>query len=418
LYGGPANTNPTGTSSAPSTLNFRAFVSNPFNPSITGTISPALNIIDATQDLLSSFTVDLSSTTSSAGMMVESPKRDRTVVFSPTTNTSQTNTLGIVDNAKETGSGSVTLPGSTESMFVWIDNTTLFTAVPTAPMNGGPAGAVLQVDISNQTITATIPVPGAHFVIPNPSGNQILAISDSANSVTILAPALLATGGGVTPVSGTFDRPVWAVFSPDGLTAYVMNCGAQCAGTAASIAVVDMTASPPAVTSTVPVPAATMALMANGNLYVAGTPVQSGVDCAANLCGVLTVFPSANLTATPETFAITDGYHNRMVQAQNGQLFIGSRTCTNIIAAGSTPGRGCLSVLNTAPGGTVYTSAQNGDVTGIEPISTRTQVYVCQGGALEIYDTSHDVGSGSQLQLQPTQVTITGQATDVKLADF
>ena len=187
---------------------------------------------------------------------------------------------------------------------------------------------------------------------------------------------------------------------------------------AASIAVVDMTQSPPVVSSTVPVPAATMGLLANGNLYVAGTPVTSGVDCTASLCGVLTVFPAANLAATPATFAITDGYHTRMVQAQNGQLFIGSRTCTNVIASGSTPGRGCLSVVNTAAGGKVYTSTQNGDVTGIEPIVTRTQVYVCEGGGLQIYDTSTDLGSGGQLQLQATQVTITGQAIDVKLADF
>ena len=415
-------TGPRGTSTAPSTLNYRAFVSNPFNPNATGSFFPGLNIIDATQDLLSFFDVDLSGTTASAGMMVESPTRDRTVMFSPATSTSPNNALGIVNNAQEKGSGSVTLPGPTESMFVWIDNQTLFTAIPTAAVNGQPAGAVLRVDIANQAITATVPVAGAHFVIPSPSGNQILVISDTADSVTVLAPALITTGNpdnALTPVSGTFDRPVWAVFSSDGSTAYVMNCGAQCAGVAASVAVVDMRQSPPTVTSTVPVAAATMGVLANGTLYVAGTPLANAVDCSATLCGVVTVFPSANLAAPPATFAITDGYHDHMVLAQNGQLFIGSRTCTNVTASGSTPGRGCLSVLNTAPGGKVYTSSQNGDVTGIEPISTRTQVYVCEGGALQIYDTSHDIGiSGSQLTLQKTQIAITGQAIDVKLADF
>jgi hypothetical protein len=103
--------------------------------------------------------------------------------------------------------------------------------------------------------------------------------------------------------------------------------------------------------------------------------------------------------------------------APNNQLFIGSRTCTNVIAAGTTPGRGCLSVLNTG-GGTVYTGAQNGDVTGIQPILNRTVVYVCEGGILTIYDTALDLGNHRQLQPQKTQVTISGQAVDVKLVDF
>jgi hypothetical protein len=103
--------------------------------------------------------------------------------------------------------------------------------------------------------------------------------------------------------------------------------------------------------------------------------------------------------------------------APNNQLFIGSRTCTNVIAAGTTPGRGCLSVLNTG-GGTVYTAAQNGDVTGIQPILNRTVVYVCEGGILTIYDTALDLGNHRQLQPQKTQVTISGQAVDVKLVDF
>jgi len=402
-------------------LKFRVFVSNPLNPSFTGAIFPALNIIDATKDVLSFFDVSLIGTVSNAGMMVESPKRDRTIVFSPTTNTSPNNQLAVVNNATESASGSVTLPGATESMFVTGDSSTLFTAVPTAAVPGQPAGAVLEIDLTKRTVTATIPVAGARFVIPSPNGNQILVVSDTANAVTVIAPSLISTGNPLTPVSTspglTFDKPVWAAFSSDGATAYVMNCGPQCGGTTASIAVVDMAATAPAVTSIVPVAAATYGVISGGNLYVAGTPVSSGVDCVANLCGVLTVFPSADLTAAPLTLAITDGYHNRMIVAPNNQLFIGSRTCTDVIAAGSTPGRGCLSVINTGAG-TVYTAGQNGDVTGIEPIDGRAVVYVCEGGGIQIYDTASDLGSNHQLQLQTTQITLTGQAVDVKLADF
>jgi hypothetical protein len=395
-------------------LSFRAFISNPVNPTFTGANFPALNIVDATKDKLSPFDVSLLGTSTSAGMMVESPKRDRTVVFSPTTDIAANNEFAIVNNAKESASGSITLPGPTESFFVWSDDTTLYAAIPTEPIAGQPAGAVIQADISKNNITATIPVAGAHYLVPSPSGNQILAISDSANAVTILSPALIAGGGGTTTVTG-FDKPVWAVFSSDGSTAYIMNCGPECGGTTASISVLDMGSA--SISNTVPVPAATTGLLDGGNLYVAGTPVASGVNCQTNLCGVLSVFAGANLAAPPSTFAITDGYHNRMVQASNTQLFIGARTCTNVVGSGNTPGRGCLSVFNEA-GGKAYTAAQNGDVTGIEPILQRTVVYVCEGGAIQIYDTAADLGAQQQLQLQKTQVTVTGQAIDVKLADF
>jgi hypothetical protein len=408
-------------------LTFRAFVSNPLNPTVIGSIFSGLNIIDARRDVLSALDVDLSTTAASAGLMVESPKRDRTVVFSPTTDTSQNNTLAIVDNAREIASGSVTLPGPTESMFVWTDDSTLFTAIPTAPVSGQPAGAVLQIDTLTNSIIATIPIPGAHFVVPSPSGNAILAISDTANAVTVIAPSLIAignsTGNPLKPVTGSFDKPVWAVFSSDGSTAYVMNCGPQCGGTAASVTVVDMTQNPPVVTLTVPVAAATYGILSGGNLYIAGTPVSSGANCQTTLCGVLTIFAGADLTATPTTLAITNGYHNRIVPGPNNQLFIGSRICTNVIATSNSPGRGCLSVVNTGAN-TVYTAAQNGDVTGIRPIDDRTVVYVCEGGSLQIYDTNFDLASGHQLQVQPTrpdgtgQVAITGQAIDVILADF
>jgi hypothetical protein len=246
-------------------------------------------------------------------------------------------------------------------------------------------------------------------------------ISDTANAVTVLAPAFISTGNALTPVTaapGTFDKPVWAVFSSDGSVAYVMNCGPECGGSAAGIVAVDMTQNPPLASPPVAVPAATTGLINGSNLYVAGTPPSAGVDCQANFCGLLTVFPGANLSATPNAFAITDGYHDNLVMAPNNQLFIASRNCTNVIAIGSTPARGCLSVLNTG-GGTVYTAAQNGDVTGIQPILNRTVVYVCEGGAFRIYDTALDLGSQRKLVPQTTtEITVVGQAIDVKLVDF
>jgi hypothetical protein len=405
-------------------LTFRAFVSNPVNPSSSGGGFPGLDIVDATKDVVSPFQVSLSGTVGSAGMMVETPKRDLTVVFSPSGSFSAGSALAIVNNASESASSSVSLAGPTESMFAWIDSTTLFAAVPTAPVSGQSPGAVVQVSLANASVAATIPVAGARFLVPSPSGNQILVISDTADTVSILSPSLISTGNALTTValnSGvSFDKPVWAVFSSDGSTAYVMNCGPECGGTAINpgIVTVDMTQNPPMAMSVVDVSGgATTGLLSGGNLYVAGSHPAAGTDCAANLCGTLTVFPGANLSGTASSFQITDGYHDRLVMAPNNQLFIGARTCTNVIAAGTTPSRGCLSVLNTG-GGTVYTAAQNGDVTGIQPILNRTVVYVCEGGVLTIYDTALDLGNGRRLEPQKTQVAIAGQAVDVKLVDF
>ena len=89
-------------------------------------------------------------------------------------------------------------------------------------------------------------------------------------------------------------------------------------------------------------------------------------------------------------------------------MFVGSRSCSNVTS--STETRGCLAIFDTA-NSKVTIPPQNGDVTGIEPIPNRNVVYVCQGGGLQIYDTTTD-------QLQTTQVNIVGQAIDVKVVDF
>jgi hypothetical protein len=95
----------------------------------------------------------------------------------------------------------------------------------------------------------------------------------------------------------------------------------------------------------------------------------------------------------------------------NGQVFIGARGCTNLTASNNAQGevRGCLSIYNTQTSAVTVPPAQ-GNVTGIQPITGRTVVYVCQNGALQIYDTSTDA-------LQATQVSVVGQAFDVLLVD-
>src|SRR5260370_37622590 len=60
-------------------LKFRAFVSNPRDVTSSGIVIPALVIVDASKDVLSLSGVSLSGTLPDAGMMVLTPKRDRTL---------------------------------------------------------------------------------------------------------------------------------------------------------------------------------------------------------------------------------------------------------------------------------------------------------------------------------------------------
>jgi hypothetical protein len=119
--------------------------------------------------------------------------------------------------------------------------------------------------------------------------------------------------------------------------------------------------------------------------------------------------------AVTATATITDGYHDRMQMGANGQLFIGSHTCTTINASGEI--RGCLSIVNAAtPSGITSSSVvippQSGDVTGLQAITNRNVVYVCQGGTFLVFDTTTD-----KLLVQSKTINIVGQPTDVLLVD-
>ncbi len=410
--------NNSNTQSSQSKLTHRVFVSNPLHPTSGGGGAPALEIIDDSKDVLSPFLVSLSGAGPDAGLMAVSPKKDRTLVFSPSSNS-----LGIVDNTTESAIGSVALLGPTESIFISEDDITAFVAVPGALVSGQPtAGAVERINISTGAVTATIPIPGAHFLIPNPAGNQIMVISDSADAVTMLAPSLIDSGNPLTAVTGSFDRPTWAVFDSGGSTAFIINCGQECGGLMpASVAVIDMSQNPPAPLAAAPAPiavtgGASIGFLNGSSLYLAGT--APGSNCAsaspatsATTCGRFTVFDTSSLTLGGSV-TITDGRHNRMEMGANGQLFIGARNCTNVNLPSDV--RGCLSMVNTIGSisqASVTAAPDNGDVTGIAPIPSRNVVYVCEGGLFRIYDTTTD-------KLQSDQISIIGQPIDVKVVDF
>jgi hypothetical protein len=413
-------------STKPSGLAFRVFISNALYPTTTGTTgpnAPVLNIVNAAinEDILSLSVVSLVGSSTQPGLMALAPNLQSTLVYSQIGNT-----VTVVDNAKETVATvaggttpvpAITLPGLTESIAVSPFATAAYAAVPTAPVFGQNPGAVQVLNLQNGSTTASIPVPGARFVLCSPDGNHLLVFSDNSDIVTVITTVFIGTNTDPRSYITGFDRPVWGIFTSNS-SAFVMDCGAQCGGKAAGVSVLNLGAS--SASSTTPVSAATYGVFNNSTLYVAGTPPGSntcaGSPTSATTCGRLSVVDTASMTVTGSA-VIPDGYHDRMQISQNGQLYIGSHSCTNINISGGEV-RGCLSIFNTSNGGVVI-PPNNGDVTGLQQITGRDIVYVIQNGGLQIYDTDTN-----QLQVTPGdtqnndgQVDIVGQLYDVKLVN-
>jgi hypothetical protein len=419
------SSSPATTNKGPSKLKFRAFVSNALFPSGTGSSLPVLNIVDASQDVLSTSVISLAGNSTQPGLMALSSNLEFTLIFS-----ASGNTVTLINNSTEgiaTSGGSsapvpaINLPGFTESMFIGNSNTTAYAAVPTAPITGQSPGAVEALNLQTGSIAASIPVPGAHFIVPSADGNHILVFSDNSDTVTVIATILVGTHTDPRSFITGFDRPVWGIFT-DTASAYILNCGAQCGGTTAAVSLQAGLPAPgttiPFSGTRIPVSGATMGLISGSALYVAGTPPATacGSGTGAPSCGKLSIVDTSSMTVKGSA-TITDGYHDRMEVSQDGQLFIGARDCSNVNVSGGEV-RGCLSIFNTHSSKVVI-PPQIGDATGIQPIAGRNVVYVVQNGVLGIYDTTTD-----KLQVSPTnslnnngQVDIVGQLFDVKLVD-
>ncbi len=390
-------------------LKFRAFVSN----SLSGG-APVINIVDATQDVLSPASISLFGTVPQAGLMAVSPDLRLTLVFSPPGD------IAVIDNATETqasGVQTVSLPGLTESIAIANTSATAYAAVPDAPVAGQAPGAVVAINLTDGTVQATIPVPGAHYLVLSPDGSSLLVFSDNSNNVTVIATGLIGTSNDPRqPVGGIccFDRPVWGVFA-DSATAYIFNCGAECpGGVAAGITTFDVGS--PAPGPTVALSGATYGILNGGVLYVAGTPPHTACSAGAAgapSCGTLNLVDVSSMKVMNSSpITVTDGYHNRMAMGSDGQLFIGAKSCTSIGVIGDEI-RGCLSIYDTS-NSTVVIPPQIGDATGIEPIPGRHIVYVCEGGVFQVFDTTTDK---LLVQVNPPPIDIVGYNIDVKVVD-
>lgn len=463
-----------GSSTQSSGLKFRAFITNNVS---AGTATAGVYVVDASKDVRPP--VSPISAGSTPGMMVVTPNRAETLVFSGNGTQFSDNTFSIIGNASEANIAHLTLPGMTESIVVSPDSSTAYVAVPNAFVVGQSPGIVEIISLGSGTKAGEVSCPPVnppspvciwpagvpqgfnppyHYVSISNTGNRVLAFSEGPDSVAdvvaVITPSSLGTSSPTVSFVPGFDHPVAAFFSSDDATAYVLNCGRECGGTQASLQTLDLrtnTAGPstvvctsggnPTCVGTVDLTAGTVGLLNGSTLFVAGTPSAqpcTGQTTAATTCGTLSIVDLSTMTVTNTSpIVITDGYHNRLALGANGQLFIGAHTCTEVIPPLPPPTgaevRGCLSVYNTlsvavgtVPAGGVLIPPANGDVTGIQPIATRQVVYVVQGqgvslgGSLYIYDATTDtLEHNPNDPNNPGQINgLVGSFVDVKTVDF
>jgi len=230
----------------------------------------------------------------------------------------------------------------------------------------------------------------------------------------------------------TFDRPVKAVFSADGSTAYILNCGPECGGNKSSVSLLPVA---PMIylsgqqsgllpttgnVTTIPVPGgASNALVTTSTMYVVGQQPQP-VQGQTLYTGNLTVLNLANNTVVPSTSAspnpvsISDGAPgaiSRMLLADDNTLWIGMTKCTNGVRAATGQLDGCLTMVNTTNNTVTLLEPYLGDLTGIAAVEGLEKIYVAQGGQVYIYSTK----DGSAIDNQ--YVTVTGMAFDVSYMD-
>jgi len=336
--------------------------------------------------------------------------------------------FALLNYASEKQNTTVSLPGQSSGVFISRDERYVFAANQTAH--------TLTVQDRQLGTSYGLNVPNIYRVSTNPSGTAALAFVQDSNlvySVYKLQTNQKVPSNAVDcepqnipvycvlPVPGTFDRPTKAVFSADGTTAFVLNCGPECGGTQASISFLPVAGiiiqsgapvppgAPSAVTATIPVPGGVTNALQNGNLlYIAGQQLQSDGFFA----GFLSILDLGAQKITGN-YSISDGTHTRMNFGDDNTLWIGSQLCTQgeRYHQGATTNLGCLTMFNTAKNSVTMIGSYKGDATGVASVLTLHKVYTAEGGQVYIYSTV----DGSSLD--NSQVTVVGTAYDVAYMD-
>jgi hypothetical protein len=356
--------------------------------------------------------------------------------------------LTLVNYAKEATAGTQSgLNGLSSSIFITRNESYTFAA--------SQASSVLTVLDRVAGSSYALSLPGIYRISVNSGGSSLLAFVQNSDYVyyprkLTAAQTLSYSGGSSNWPSGavdcqplnspgwclfqaqdpttkkalTFDRPVKAVFSADGGTAYVLNCGPECGGSKASVASLSVA---PTIflagqqsgtlptqsalsSSTISTPGgASNALLSTSTLYVAGQQLQSD----GLYGGYLTVVNlTTNTAGSPISISDgTPGGPSRLLLADDNTLWIGMTKCTSGERYAHNLAYGCLTMFNTSTNTVTMLESYLGDLTGIAGITGLHKVYVAQGGQVYIYRTTDGASVDNQY------VTVTGTAYDVAYMD-
>ena len=370
----------------------------------------------------------------------------------------------IVNYGKESAGSSAASLGSPSSSVATSSN---FTRLVSAQEETG------QLLIADATNGGTYPLnlPNVYKVAVNQGGTIILAMVRNSNSLYRVVklplgstnppgsidcqPTILPVYCAV-PVPGTYDRPVGALFSLDGATAYVLNCGQECGGGTnggagvsfipQSVLQVNIIPTalpyPAVVTNTVSIPGGVTAGLVNGtSLYLAGQQLQND----GLYTGFMTTLPLSTLVPLAP-ISIADGYHSKLLYADDNTIWIAAQQCATgerqkLFAAGNTTqaaNYNCLTRVAlpastgaatatiipavsqaSGSGSAVTVPYPNGDqnlyyygsLTGLCWVQGLHKVYTAYGGQVHAFHTA----DGSEIN--NFNITIQGTALDVAYID-
>jgi len=296
-------------------------------------------------------------------------------------------------------------------------------------------------------------LPGVYRVSMNPGGSVMMAFVQNSNYAyyprklqaaesTTLAAYYLANGKWPQPyidcepqnlpgmclaqaqdANGTpltFDRPIKAIFSADGSSVYVLNCGPECGGAASSVSVLpaapmilqsgQQTGTLPTSPTRIPVPGgASNALVSASTMYVMGQQLKPDGLFAGNLTLVDLVHNTAGSPISVSDGA--PGQRTRMILADDDTLWLGTIRCNQGERFATGQPYGCLTMFNTSTNTVTLLEPFQGDLTGIAAVTGLHKIYIAEGGQVYIYKTT----DGSAIN--NFFVTVTGTAYDVAYMD-
>ncbi len=337
---------------------------------------------------------------------------------------STTSQITVVNNSTEQVTANTSMQGQPFDVAISPDGQTGYAAIKNV-------GVVEVVQTSSGNLVGTMTVPSIARLVEGPKGHKLLAFADNPQGLG--APntdSFFVVDTGTNTVANIAmpagSQPFTAVFDPsdaNDTTAFILGCGTECGGSVPpSVVKVNFaTVSSPVFTPVTgsPISGATVGLLSGSNLFIAGTPTTPPAGCTLAACGTLQVINTGALTAGAP-INITDGAHSVMALTSNNRLYIGAAGCTVGAASPQNTVQGCLSIFDTGSGPSSTNPTvppessfrQNFDVTGLQPISGESTIYVVQGGELDIFDINTSLPSTSIQQLD-----VSGKALDVLQID-